>query len=68
MHKDSDVKCGHLVQENNVWLLLGRVWRQSWTMNCDYSQHPPAERQLHLCTFQETQPAEDSKYNREEEI
>lgn len=36
-------------------------------MYCDYSQHPPAEQQLHLHTFQETQPAEDSKSTREED-
>lgn len=70
VHKNSNVKCGHLVQENNVTpvgLLLSWFRLHSWTMNCDYSQHPPAGRQQHLCTFQETQPAEDSKYTREEE-
>ena len=58
------------VWENNVtpvWLLQSWIKLHSWTMCCDYSQHPPAERQLHLCTFQGKQPAEDSKYTREEE-
>lgn len=66
----SHVECELLLQENKgppVWLLLSWVQLQSWTMNCDYRQHPPAERQLHLRTFQETQPAKDSKYTREEE-
>lgn len=52
-------ECQHLVQVNVVTPQMSPTTELNYELWLQ--QHPP-------CTFQETQPAEDSKYTREEEI